>query len=466
MNFVVTPEEMQNAEMRAFQNGLEPYVAMERAGTFVFSEAEKYNKILVVASSGNNGGDGFVAAMKLNELGKKVDVLFVGKEEKLSAHARKFYEKIKDNIISAPKNDYDCVIDAIFGIGFYGQIKGEFLNAVNLINSFKGKAKIISVDIPSGLNGLTGEAENAVMADTTITFQAEKLGLIINKGADFSGEIKVCNIGIDVSSEVKRVNKVDFPKIKNTAHKGTMGHIGIIAGSFGMEGAAMLASASAIKSGAGKVSLAVSEDIKNNFTLRAPEVMVTLRNEDFIKDKDVVLFGPGIGRKEDNKKILEFLIKNCNVPLVIDADGLYFLTKDLIKNAKCPIILTPHMGEASRLFNVGVGELIKNPVEITKEFVKETGVTIILKSNYNLIVDKNETYISAFGCPGMATAGSGDVLAGIVSSMVHIMPNYIDALINASYLHGTAGNIAQKEKTPYGVTASDILNNIFKEIEL
>ena len=138
----------------------------------------------------------------------------------------------------------------------------------------------------------------------------------------------------------------------------------------------------------------------------------------------------------------------------------------MIKNAKCPIILTPHMGEASRLFNVGVGELIKNPVEITKEFVKETGVTIILKSNYNLIVDKNETYISAFGCPGMATAGSGDVLAGIVSSMVNIMPSYIDALINASYLHGAAGNIAQKEKTPYGVTASDILNNIFKEIEL
>ncbi len=466
MNFVVTPEEMQNAEKLAFKKGLEPCVAMEKAGTFVFLEAEKYNKILVVANSGNNGGDGFVAAMKLLEKGKTVHVLFIGKEEKLSDHARKFYEKIKENIISEPEIDYDCVIDAIFGIGFRGVVEGEFLNAINLINSFKSKAKIISVDIPSGLDGLTGDAKNAVSADTTITFQAEKIGLIINKGADFSGEIKVKDIGIEISSPLKRVEKVDFPQIKNTVHKGTQGHIGIIAGSFGMEGAAILASASAIKSGAGKVSLAVSEDIKNNFTLRAPEVMLTLRNEEFIKDKDVVLFGCGIGRKEDNRQILEFLIENCRKTLVIDADGLYFLTKDLIKKAQCPIILTPHMGEASRLFDVSISELIKNPFEITRNFVKETGASVLLKSNYNLIVSENEAYISAFGCPGMATAGSGDVLAGIVASMAHIMPTPIEAMINASYLHGSAGNLAQKEKTPFGVTASDILNNIFKEIEL
>ena len=397
MNFVVTPEIMQAAENLAFEKGLEPYIAMEKAGTFVFYEAEKYNKILVVANSGNNGGDGFVAAMKLKSIGKKVDVLFIGKTEKLSVHARKFYDEIKDNIIENPENDYDCVIDAIFGIGFRGEVEGEFLKAVNLINSFKNKAKIISIDIPSGLNGLTGEAENAVIADTTVTFQAEKIGLIINKGADFAGEIKVCNIGIDISSDLKRIDKVDFPKIKNTAHKGTQGHIGVIAGALGMEGAAMLASAAAIKSGAGKVSLAVSED--------------------------------------------------------------------MIKEAKRTIIITPHMGEASRLFNVEIQDLIKNPFETTKEFVKDTGITVLLKSNYNLIVSENEGYISSFGCPGMATAGSGDVLAGIVASMVHIMPSFTEAAINTSYLHGKAGFLAQKEKTPYGVTASDILHNIFKGTE-
>ncbi len=466
MNFVVTPEEMQKAEISAFEKGLQPYDAMEKAGIFVFLEAKEYNKILVVANSGNNGGDGFVAAMKLKELGKKVHIFFIGKIEKLSPHAKKFYEKVKDNIITTPQKDYDCVIDAIFGIGFKDQVKGEYLNAINLINSFKNKAKIISVDIPSGLNGLTGEAEIAVSADTTVTFQAEKTGLIINKGADFAGEIKVCDIGIEVSSDLKRINKVDFPEVKKTAHKGTQGHIGVIAGSFGMEGAAMLASAASIKSGAGKVSLAVTEDIKNNFTLRTPEVMLALRNHEFIKGKDVILFGSGIGRKEDNLKTLHFLIKNCRVPLVLDADGLYFLTKDLIKEAKCPIIITPHMGEASRLFNVSIDELIKNPIEITRAFIKDTGITVLLKSNYNLIVSGNEAYISSFGCPGMATAGSGDVLAGIVASMVHIMPSYTEALINASYLHGTAGNLAQKEKTPYGVTASDILNNIFKDTDI
>ncbi len=466
MNFVVTPIEMQNAENSAFKNGLEPYAAMEKAGTFVFLEAKEYEKILVVANSGNNGGDGFVCAMKLIELGKTVHILFIGKAEKLSDHARKFYEKVKDNIVQKPDDDYDCIIDAIFGIGFKGEAEGVFLDAINLINSFKGKTEIIAIDIPSGLNGLTGEAKTAVSADITVTFQAEKLGLIINKGADFSGKIKVCDIGIDISSKIKRIDKFDLPQIKKTAHKGTQGHVGVIAGSFGMEGAAMLASAAAIKSGAGKVSLAVSEDIKNNFTLRAPEVMLTLRSDEFIFDKDVVLFGCGIGRKEDNKKILEFLIENCTCPLVIDADGLYFLTKEHLKKAKCPVILTPHMGEASRLFNVNIGDLIKNPVEIAMNFAKETDATVLLKSNYNLVVNKDEAYISTFGCPGMATAGSGDVLAGIVASMAHIMPTKIEAAINASYLHGTAGNLAQKEKTPYGVTASDILNNIFKEIEL
>lgn len=463
MKYVVTPIEMQDAEKRAFEKGLSPFAAMEKAGTYVFWETEKFNKVLVVSNDGNNGGDGFVCAQKLLESGKTVHVLFVGCQEKLSEHAREFYEKVKDNIITNPDNDYDCIVDAIFGIGFRGEVKGKYWDAINLINSFKNKAKIVAVDIPSGLNGLTGEADVAVNADITVTFQAEKIGLIINKGADFAGEIKICDIGIDVSSDLKRIDKVDFPQIKNTAHKGTMGHIGVIAGSFGMEGAAMLSSAASIKSGAGKVSLAVTEDIKNNFTLRAPEVMLTLRNNDFIRDKDVILFGCGIGRKEDNQQILNFLIENCSCPLVIDADGLYFLTKDLIKKAKCPIIVTPHMGEASRLFKVDTGELIKNPVEITKEFAKETGATVLLKSNYNLIVSENEAYISAFGCPGMATAGSGDVLAGITASMVHLMPSYIDALINASYLHGTAGRVSQKEKTPYGVCASDILNNIFRE---
>ncbi len=228
----------------------------------------------------------------------------------------------------------------------------------------------------------------------------------------------------------------------------------------------MLASASSIKSGAGKVSLAVSEDIKNNFTLREKEVMLTLREDNFIVDKDVVLFGCGMGRREDNKRLLEFLLENCTKKLVIDADGLYFITREMLKRAKCEIILTPHMGEASRLFGVDIGELQKDPIEITKAFAKDTGVTVLLKSNYNLITDGNEAYISSFGCPAMATAGSGDVLAGIVASMAHIMPTNIEASINASYLHGRAGNLAQKEKTPYGVTASDILNNIFKEIEL
>ncbi len=464
MKHIVTPEMMRQAEEEAFKNGLDPKDAMERAGTFVFEEVKFFKKVLVVCFSGNNGGDGFVCAQRLNRIGITVHVLLLGNTEKLSRHADFFYNKIKELIVQAPDNDYDCIVDALFGIGFRGELTGEVLRAVEFINSFKNKAKIISVDIPSGLDGLTGEYKASVDADITITFQAVKTGLIINKGARVAGEIKVRDIGISVPYIAQAVEKedIEFPKVQKTAHKGTQGHIGVIAGSFGMEGAAMLASGASIKSGAGKVSLAVSEDIKNNFALREREVMLTLREDAFILDKDVVLYGCGMGRREDNKKLLEFLIESCTKKLVIDADGLFFITREMLKKARCEIILTPHMGEASRLFGVDIKELQKNPIEITKAFARDTGVTVLLKSNYNLITDGNETYISSFGCPAMATAGSGDVLAGICATMAHIMPTGVRACINASYIHGTAGNFAQKEKGVYGTCAGDILNNIYK----
>lgn len=255
-----------------------------------------------------------------------------------------------------------------------------------------------------------------------------------------------------------------LPKIKDTVHKGDLGHIGVIAGSLGMEGAALLATKALTKMCVGKITLAVENDIINNFSLRAPEVMVTNRDNlgKFIKDKNVILFGSGFGRNEDNKKTAEFLLDNCACPLIIDADGLYFLTKEALKNAKCPVILTPHLKEASRLFNCTIDDLIKDPVNITCNFAKETKVTVLLKSHYNFITDGNEKYLCFFGTKGMAKGGSGDVLAGITAGAVNLTKSSIKGCLIASFIHGFAGKKAEKEKTEYSMTPSDIIDNIYK----
>ncbi len=472
MNYVLTPKEMQASEEKAFEKGLSPKTAMENAGEQVFLRAKQFKNVLVVCWCGNNGGDGFVCALKLIEAGIKVHVAVLGETERLSPHARFFYEKIKENIIPMSVfvdgvTDYDCVVDAIFGIGFHSEPKGLARTGIEVINLYKGRAHIISVDMPSGLNGATGEASFAVVADETVTFEVKKLGQIIGKGQDCCGKITVSKIGIDTVSSLTELEKADvkkmLPKLSATDHKGTRGHIGIIAGSFGMEGAALLASCAAIKTGVGKVSLCTDKNCAYNFTLREPEIMLSTQEKDeFIKDKDVVLFGSGSGRSQSTKEALEMLIENCTCPLVIDADGLYFLSKQMLTKAKCQITVTPHLKEASRLFNVPIDELIKKPVFYTEEFVKETGITVLLKSNYNIICSPEETYITQFGCSGMATAGSGDVLAGITAACIGLTKSSLFGACVASFIHGRAGNCAQTEKTVYGMVASDICNNIFQ----
>lgn len=467
MQSIVTPEYMQKKELDAFKNGLSPLDAMAKAGAYIFEEAKKFNNVLIVAGCGNNGGDGFRCAQLLNEANIKTDILVVGDINKLSEHSRYFYNLVGDLIIDTPNDNYDCIVDALFGIGFRGELKGDFLKAVDLINSFRNKAFIIAVDIPSGLNGLTGEGKTSVQADLTVTFQAKKIGHIINNGADKVGNLIVKDIGIPLDADLKEPSLEDIraclPQIKNTAHKGTLGHIGIVAGSLGMEGAAVLASESAIKMGAGKVTLAVEKDIIGSFCCRAPEIMVTDRHnlKDFILDKNVILFGSGIGRSKDNLSILNTLLENCTCPLVIDADGLYFLTKEMLKKAKCPVILTPHLKEACRLFDCDIDDVVCHPLEKTQEFLQGTSAAIILKSNYNILTDGNFAYITAFGCCGMATAGSGDVLAGIVSGAINLTKSIEKGCLLASYIHGFAGRQAQKEKTAYAMTASDIKDNIY-----
>ena len=256
-----------------------------------------------------------------------------------------------------------------------------------------------------------------------------------------------------------------LPKIPDNAHKGTNGHVGIIAASFGLEGAAHLAAISALKTGAGKVSLLTPAECAPFFASRPSESMLCAKGfdyiEEFIKDKDVVLFGPGIGRDAAIKEVLKRLLSVCRVPLVIDADGLYFLTKEMLASASCPVLLTPHVGEASRLFNVSSEEVLKKPLFYSYNYIKDTSATILLKSDFNLTCEQAFAAKTHFGSCALATAGSGDVLAGICASLAHkFNGNMFSCAIHASFIHGFAGKLAEKNCGVYSTTAEEISKNI------
>ena len=475
MRPVLTAKEMQRAEEDAFRAGLSPQEAMARAGRAVFEEAKRFHHVLVYARCSNNGGDGFVCANLLHQAGIATDVVVLGNPERLSPHAAFYYEKIKPLILAAPAGNYDCVIDALFGIGFHGALSGPELAAAKEINEYGRQAAVIAVDVPSGLSCDNGLTDFCVKADRTVTFGCKKTGHFLGEGAEVCGRITVADIGIApqqftvAEPEIADIAAL-MPPVKSTAHKGTNGHAGILAGSRGMEGAGELAAISALRCGAGKVSMLVPEDCAAYYSGRHPEIMVTAADmtdeqilQTFIEGKDVLLLGPGIGRSRESAALLETALHYSTVPLVLDADGLYFCTAALLQSARCPIIITPHMGEAARLFRTDMTLLQQDPIGCTSEFARQTGATVLLKSNYNIVCSGTNSLISQWGCPAMATAGSGDVLAGITAGAVLLCKGKLqNAALLASFLHGTAGRAAQKKKGVYSVIASDISENIFE----
>ncbi len=259
-----------------------------------------------------------------------------------------------------------------------------------------------------------------------------------------------------------------IPQLPKNAHKGTMGHVGIICASFGMEGAGALAGISSLRCGAGKVSLFVRQECAAFYSCRRPELMLNVGDFskesilNFAKGKTTIAFGMGLGRKEREKDTLSHVLNIADVPVVIDADGLYYIKEDMLKKRK-NILLTPHLGEAARLFGIDVGSEKEVFFKRAQEFCQNTGVTILLKSEYNFLTNGNESCLTYWGTPAMATAGSGDVLAGICAGCINLLKGDIfSGAMLASYIHGTAGRKAEEKFGTISVTASDISENIFE----
>lgn len=500
---VCTAEQMRNIDKNAVSEGILGIILMENAGLRCVDELlSKFKnltglKVGIFCGKGNNAGDGFVIARHLLRLGAMVDVFTVlGRD--FSGDAKINFNMLKDTDCTIMDNTefleyeipmYDIVIDAIFGTGINGAVDTYIKDIIDAIN--RNAKFVMSVDVPSGINSDTGEVLGAcIKADMTVTFQCVKRGLLLYPGADYAGDIKCVDICIPdkLTSDIK-INITDiefaktfFPERYNNSQKGDYGKVLIIAGSEGMSGAAYLAGQASIKSGSGLVTIACPEEINSVLEQKTTEVMTyPLKSENgkisreaipkllkILPRFDAVLFGPGIGRCEDTKEVLKAVVRCSEVPLIIDADGLFALAENLeiISECKCSLILTPHEMEMARLTGDSVEYIMERRLDVSRDFSEENGVTLILKGNHTIVTSLDGMqYINTKGNSGMATGGSGDVLAGICASLLARGVTEAEASALSVFIHSLAGDLAAERYGENGLLATGILEYIPEAIK-
>lgn len=487
---VVTPKEMSVIDRKTIEDfGIPSFTLMESAGRSVYSFIRsffendlKFLNVAVVVGKGNNGGDGLVVARYLADKVSNLDVFLLSEATSFKGDARKNFELLKKigvNLIEVEVlpslEEYDLIVDAIFGTGFHGEPDDRLLKCFEKINL--SGALVISVDIPSGVNGETGEViKGAVVADYTVTMGTVKRGHLLYPGKAFTGELYIADIGIPESfyNEIETlVPEVDdirelLPVRIGNEHKGNMGRVLIVAGSKGFTGAAFLASQAAILSGAGLVYLAIPEELNSIMEVKLTEVITLPYStmENFEKnlnsyDFDVIAFGPGAGRTPETVEKLRIILERFKGPLVIDADGIWAIKELGNLKFEQPVILTPHPGEASFLLKATASEIDKKRIEFAKKLSETFNATVVLKGAPTIVKIKDGyTYINPTGNPGMASGGVGDVLTGMLAGLVAQGVSIPDSALLAPYLHGFIADILLEEETEESITATKILENI------
>lgn len=479
---VLTKASVREAERKAVESGIFSFtqlmgIAGKAAAEKIRSAYDiKGKRIAVVCGKGNNGGDGFVCADAL-KLQTQVDVIIPFGEPE-TQDARHYFDSLCGvNIKSTLEGKYDIVIDALFGIGLNRPLQKEAVELIEKINSMN--CIKIAIDIPSGIETDSGAVMGAaVKADMTVTFIALKPCFLLPEGSDYCGKTVVADIGVKpYKSDYYLIEKPIFPARRHNAHKGDFGTALMICGSYGMCGAAILAARGTLRSGVGILRAVICDSIYSPFTAAVPEAVCvpvktgetgTADSSDgkiyqHISSSDAVLIGCGMGNNEDTLKILENVIKNADCPIVIDADGINALSQriNIIGEAKKEIILTPHPGEMARLCGVTSSEIEKDRVYYASKTAKEMNVILALKgANTIVALPDGRIFFNTTGNPGMATGGSGDVLAGITVSLLAQGIPCDEAVKSAVYIHGGAGDLAAKQFGEMGMLPSDIINNL------
>ena len=510
---LVTAKEMQEMDRRTIEDfGIPGMVLMENAGRGAtrflleqFPDIEN-KRIGVIAGRGNNGGDGYVMARYLKQKGVHVTVYLLALANRVQGDAEanlKFLKPLDVPLVEIPDEasfskyqsemaGVDLWIDAILGTGLRSDVKGYFKTVIEFINGLH--KPVFAVDIPTGLNSDTGQVcGTCLRASATATFAFAKTGHKIHPGMQYTGALNIVDIGIPspIVEEVtprqwlltrERIQSCLTPRMPD-AHKGTTGHLLVVAGSPGKSGAAAMTSIAALRSGAGLVTLGIAETLNavlesqvlEAMTAPLPETQPGVLGEsafDTIKNlmagKKCVAIGPGLGQAEKTRKLVHKIVKSSSIPLVVDADGLNNLAgrAQILKSAKAPVILTPHPGEMARLMDTGIGAVQHDRIKCARDFAAGFNVHVILKGAGTVIAHPDgRVFINPTGNAGMASGGMGDVLTGIIAGLITQGLSPEDACRAGVYLHGAAADSLVETIGPYGYLAGDVMGAIPGEIK-
>jgi len=493
--------------------GIPSIVLMENAsrGAADFFAREfplpQFKHVIVVAGKGNNGGDGFAAGRILFQKGYNVHFVLLSNPEKLNPDPKINFDilnRLKLPITIIEKEDHlkalsalfkqfhhsdTFLIDALFGTGLNNPVRpGLYANAISAMN--QSPFKIAAIDLPSGLSDafLPDEAVH-IDADITATFHSLKTAHLHPDGNKHCGHIHIIDIGIPHLLEQREAYYIDiiepqafenlFATRSVDAHKGSFGHTLTICGSVEKPGAGILSSYAALKSGTGLCTAAVCEENRTLVPAVHPELMTLIfKNSSQLSERfsqfNTILTGPGLGDTDETAQLISLLLETAPMPVIMDADALNVLQrpelkKKLNKKRSYPLVLTPHPGEFSRLTGQPVNEILKKRISLSREFAMQHSVYLILKGHHTLIATPGgHIYVNQTGNAGMATAGSGDVLSGMIAGMVsQYCKSYpIETILQAAvFLHGYAGDLAARKVGEVSLTAGDILNHIPSAIQ-
>ncbi|MEE1114003.1 MAG: NAD(P)H-hydrate dehydratase [Eubacterium sp.] len=492
MRMILNADQAKSADVQASERGIPSIVLMEKAASAFVDEflaaGVDPDRTIIVCGTGNNAGDGVAAARILSEKGYRPKVFYAGDPEKYSAQMKQQIQmlEIYDPDVTTQLSEFhpeeaEGIIDAIFGIGMKRDITGSYREIIERINEAHDAGVFVaSVDMPSGIHTDTGAVCGcAVKADLTVTFTAMKTGLCLYPGAAYAGKTVVREIGIPILEPVLSGIKVfaideedvrKIPKRDETGNKGTFGKVLVAAGSREIFGAAYLAARAALMTGIGMVRVYTHEKNRTALSALLPEALITTYEDGHAADQsldeaiawsDGILIGPGLGTGEDAKKILQRVMREEKRPIIYDADAINLLSKDRTAYPRFGqhSVMTPHIGEMARFTGISVSDIKADPIGIARDAAEQTGAVIVLKDARSVICEPTgKTFINLSGCSALATAGSGDVLAGITAGLVtqykEVQELHTEAL--AAFIHGRAGERAGEELTEDCVTAGSL----------
>lgn len=495
---VGTVNEMRVMDRYAIEKlGIPEEILMENAGqaaAFVLSQEVgiRGKKLMIFCGVGNNGGDGFVVARKIHADGGAVRVFILGDPGRFKGAARanlKILQQLPIEVQtfqSVKKIRMDMmhsqgIVDAIFGTGLDREVGGLYREVIEGING-SGK-KVLSLDIPSGINGDTGEVMGyAVQADWTVAFGLPKVGNMLYPGFGYCGKLYVCHISFppplydSEDLKIQTSHPPPLPARNPSVHKGTMGEALFIAGAAGYFGASYFSAASFLKAGGGYSRLAAPRSMVPFLAQKGSEIVfapqretasgsIALANKgpliDLSEKMDMVVIGPGLSLDPETRQLVCELVKTIKKPLLIDGDAITAVAGDLklIKKRKAPTVLTPHLGEMSRITGRSVSEIGRQKIAVLQATAKDLGANIVLKGAHSLVgLADGKVFINLSGNAGMATAGSGDVLTGVIAATFCLGLPLDEAVRKGVFVHGFAGDLAAAEKGEDGIIAQDVLD--------